>query len=177
MESVSVQVVLALEVRLPVAHPREERLAGATSESALSLDEPFNVAVTVAVWSVVKALAVAENVPLTKPGGIVNKAGTVRLVELELSPTLPPPEPFRITVQVLAAVGASVPGLQVKELMVAATFTPPPTPVTATGSPVPEAPILLVMVTGRAPAPESVTERVAITPLEMAVEFNPHAMH
>jgi hypothetical protein len=177
LERVSVQVVLALEVRLPVAHPREVVVGGATSESEASLDEPFKVAVTVAIWSVVKAFAETENVPLTEPAGTGNKAGTLRLVELELRPTLPPPAPLRITVQVLAAFGANVPGLQLKELIAAATLTPPPRPARATGSPVAEAPIILLIVTGRAPPPESLTESVAITPVEMAVEFSPDAMH
>jgi hypothetical protein len=47
----TVQVVLALEARLAVAHWRLERVtggAGATNEMVAAADEPFNVAVTVA---------------------------------------------------------------------------------------------------------------------------------
>ena len=48
-DRVTVQVVLALEGRLAAAHWREETVSGDTSESATGLDEPFSVAVTVAV--------------------------------------------------------------------------------------------------------------------------------
>ena len=61
----------------------------------------------------------------------------MRLVELELRPTIPPPDPLRVTVQVLEAFGARVPGLQAMELIVARkrTVTVPPVPVTAIVSP------------------------------------------
>ena len=52
-------------------------------------------------------------------------------------------------------------------------MTLPPVPVTAIGSPVGEAPRLLPIVTGRALLPDRVTDRVATTPSEMALEFNP----
>jgi hypothetical protein len=48
-DRVTVQVVLALEAKLAVAHWRLERVIGATSESVAAANEPFNVAVTVAV--------------------------------------------------------------------------------------------------------------------------------
>ena len=48
-ERVTVQVVLVLEARLAAAHWREETVSGDTSESVTGLDEPFSVAVTVAV--------------------------------------------------------------------------------------------------------------------------------
>ena len=88
----------------------------------------------------------ARNVPLLEPAGIVSEAGTVRLVELELSPTVPPPDPVRITVQVLEALGARAPGLQAMELIeltAVATLTVPPVPVTTIESPVGDAPRLL----------------------------------
>ncbi len=87
----------------------------ATSESVAALDEPFNVAVRVAVWSAVKAFAVALNVPLAEPGGIVSEAGTVRLVELELRLMVPPLDPLRITVQVPEAFEGKVSGVHAKE--------------------------------------------------------------
>ena len=91
---------------------------------------------------------------------------------------VPPPDPLRITVHVLEALGANVPGLhaiELIELTAAATLTVPPVPVTAIASPVGEAPILLPIVTGRALLPDRVTDTVATTPLEMALEFIPHA--
>jgi len=126
----------------------------------------------------VKAVAEARNVPLLESAGIVIEAGTVRLVELELSPMVPPLDPLRITVHVLEALGANVPGLHAIELIGltgAATLTVPPVPVTAIASPVGEAPKLLLIVTGRAVLPDKVTDTVATTPLEMVPEFNPHA--
>jgi hypothetical protein len=63
------------------------------------------------------------------------------------------------------------------ELITAATLTVPPVPVTAIASPVSEAPRLLLMVTGTPLLPERVTDRVATTPSEMVLEFNPDATH
>ena len=127
-----------------------------------------------------KAVAVARKVPLLEPAGMVSEVGTVRAVELELRAIVPPADPLRVTVQVLEALGANVPGLHAIELMEltpAATLTVPPTPVTAIGPPEGEAPILLLIVTGRALLPDRVTDTVAMTPLEMALEVNPHATH
>ena len=98
-------------------------------------------------------------------------------MELELRPMIPPPDPLRITVQVLEALGAKLPGLHAMELTTAATLTVPPVPVTTIASPVSEAPRLLLMVTGTPLLPDRVTDRVAIAPLEMVLEFNPQAMH
>ncbi len=109
----------------------------------------------------------------------MSEAGTVRAVELELRAIVAPADPLRMTVQVLEAFGAKVPGLHAMELMEltpAATLTVPPTPVTAIGPPRGEAPRVLLIVTGRALLPDRVTDRVATTPSEIAVEFNPHTM-
>ena len=143
-----------------------------------------------------KAIAEARNVPLLEPAGIVRDAGTVRAgelvlravelelraVELALRAMVPPPDPLRMTVQVLEALGAKVPGLHAMEVMeteliAGATLTVPPLPVTVIASPVGEAPTLLLIVTGRALLPDRVTDTVATTPFEMALEFNPHATH
>ena len=107
----------------------------------------------------------------------MSEAGTERLVQLELRPMIPPPDPLRVTVQVLEALWAKLPGLHAMELTTAATLTVPPAPVTAIASPVGEAPRLLPMVTGTAPLPDRVTDRVATTPSEMGLEFIPHATH
>ena len=54
----------------------------------------------------------ALNIPLAEPDGIVSEAGTLMLVELALRPTVPPPDPLRVTVQALEESGPIVPGLQ-----------------------------------------------------------------
>jgi hypothetical protein len=48
-DRVTVQVVLALEARLAAAHCSEDMVGRVASKSVTGLDEPFNVAVTVAV--------------------------------------------------------------------------------------------------------------------------------
>ena len=48
-DRVTVQVVLALEARLAAAHCSEDIVGRVVSESVAAWDEPFNVAVTVAV--------------------------------------------------------------------------------------------------------------------------------
>ncbi len=110
---------------------------------------------------------------------MVSEAGTVRLVELELRPMVPPPDPLSVTVQVLEAPEVNVPGLHVMELITvtAAVTDVAPVAVTAIASPAGEAPRLLLIVTGTASLPDGVTDRVATTPSEMALEFNPHATH
>ena len=62
-----------------------------------------------------KPFATARNVPLTDPAGIVSEAGMLRFAELELSPTVPPPDPVRTTVQVLEAFGPRLVGLHPSE--------------------------------------------------------------
>ncbi len=125
-----------------------------------------------------KAAAVAVNVPLTEPVGMVREGGTVRLEVLEPRPTTPPPDPSRVTVQVLAALGARLPGVHVIAVMpvTAVTLTTPPVPVTAISSPASEAPRVLPIATGRL-LPASVSDRVAITPSEIGFEFRPQATH
>ena len=59
-----------------------------------------------------KAFAEAKNTPLAEPDGIVSEAGTVKLVEFELRPIVPPPDPLRVTVQALEESGPKVAGLQ-----------------------------------------------------------------
>jgi hypothetical protein len=136
------------------------------------------VAVTVVVWSAVKPLAEAGNVPLLEPVGIVSEAGTVRLVELEVSPTVPPPDPLSITVQVVEAFGDSVPGLQVMELIKITgplTVTVPAVPATWVVSPVGETPLLWFKLSGASLLPDKETSTVATTPSGMLAEFIPQA--
>jgi len=128
----------------------------------------------------VKAFAVARNVPVVEPAGIVSDAGTLRFVELELSATVPPPDPVRTTVQVLEAFCSKAPGLHTIELIAltaVATLAVPPVAGRTIELPVGDAPRLLVIETGASLLPERVTDTVAITPSEIAVEFNPQATH
>jgi len=126
---------------------------------------------------VVKAVAVAVKVPLSEPVGIVREAGVVRLAVLELRPTIPPPSPSRVAVQVLEAFGARLPGAQVREVIPVTAVTPttPPVPVTAISSPASEAPRLLSIATGTLLLPDRVSDRVATTPSEIGFEFSPQA--
>jgi hypothetical protein len=126
----------------------------------------------------VKADATAGNVPLLELGGMLTELGTARLVVLELRLTVPPPVPLRVTVQVVEAPGANVAGLQASELregVPTETATVPPVPVTAIELPVGDEPTLPVTLMGTEVLPNSVTERVATTPSEIALLFNPHA--
>jgi hypothetical protein len=54
-----------------------ERLIGATNESVAVLDEPFNAAVTVAVWSAIRAPVLAVNVAEVAVAGTLTEDGTV----------------------------------------------------------------------------------------------------
>jgi hypothetical protein len=128
----------------------------------------------------VKADATAGNVPLLELGGMVTELGTARLVEFELRLTVPPPVALRVTVQVVEAAGASVAGLHASELREGVpteteTATVPPVLVTATGPPMGDEPRLPATLTGKEILPNRVTERVATTPSEIALLFNPHA--
>jgi hypothetical protein len=126
----------------------------------------------------VKDFAVARNVPLVEPGGTVSEAGTVRLVELELRAMVPPAVPVRTRVQVLEALGAIAFGLQESELIAVApvaTLIVPPVAPTVIESPAGDAPRLLLIVSGTSVPPERVTDTLAITPSEMAVESKPQA--
>jgi hypothetical protein len=159
-------VIVAPDPLTPLA-VTPEIVSGTANAIADVLDEPLNEAVTVALSSATNALAVAKNVPLTEPAGIVTEAGTVRFAELELRPMVPPPDPVSITVQVLDALGPIVLGLHAKELMVFTedTETVPPVLAIASASPAGEAPRLLATVIGAAPLPDSVTDTLATIPL------------
>ena len=125
-----------------------------------------------------KADATAGNVPLLEPAGMVTELGTARLVALELRLTVPPPVALRVTVQVVEALGASVVGLHASELREGVpreTETVPPVPITATGLPVGDEPRLPATLMGKEVLPNRVIERVATTPSEIALLFNPHA--
>jgi len=109
---VMVQLVEALESSDGAAHCSADRVLSVANEMAADLVTPFNAALTFAVWSVAKALAVALNVALAPLAPTVTDEGTVRLVLSEDSVTVAPLEPaalLKLTVHVVKADGASVP--------------------------------------------------------------------
>jgi hypothetical protein len=126
----------------------------------------------------VKAVAVVTNVPLSEPAGMESEVGTVRLGELEFRPTVPPPAPSRVTVQVLVALGARLPGLQAMEVIpsLTLTLTTPPVPVTGISSPAGVEARLFATSIERLLLPAGVSDKVATTPSEIGFEFEPQAM-
>src|ERR1019366_1405172 len=111
LERVTVHVVLALEARLAAAHLRVERvIAGATRESVAAADEPFNVAVTVAVWSESSAPVLAVNVAEVALAETLTEDGTVNwdgaLSESVTTVLLLVVDFDRVTVQVVLALEA-----------------------------------------------------------------------
>lgn len=86
-------------------------------------EEPFKVALTVALWLVVKAPAVAVKVAEVAPAGTVTDAGIVSRALLSDSVTVLPAETasFKLAVQVMEAPEATVPGLQLKDVKLSGT--------------------------------------------------------
>jgi hypothetical protein len=70
-----------------------------------------------------KVQADAANVAEVAPEGTVTDAGTFRNVELEVSDTVPPDEPERVTVQVVDACEANDPAAQVRAVGITAGAT------------------------------------------------------
>ena len=84
-------------------------MTGATRESVAGLDEPFNVAVTVAVWSETSAPVLAVNVTEVALAATLTEAGTVSRDEalLESVTTVMLVADFdTVTVQVVLALEA-----------------------------------------------------------------------
>jgi hypothetical protein len=80
----------------------------------------LNVAVSKAVWSDVTVAAVAVNEAVVVPSGMVSDAGTVSAPFPLVIETIEPPAGAlfdRVTIQVAAALGARVSGVQVRELI------------------------------------------------------------
>jgi hypothetical protein len=86
-----VQVVLAPELMLVGLQDREETRVGATRFTVVLWDEPFKVAVMVAVWFVVNVPIVALKVVEVLLAGTVTEADTGSEVLLLDSPTVLPP--------------------------------------------------------------------------------------
>src|ERR1019366_819331 len=105
LDRVTVQVVLALEARL-AAHCRAERVAGASRERVADVEEPFSVAVRVAVWSKTSVPVVAVKVAEVALAGTLTEEGTVNTDGTLLASAtteLPAVDLDRVTVQVVLA--------------------------------------------------------------------------
>jgi hypothetical protein len=86
-------------------------------------EAPFRVAVMVALWFVVRTPAVAMKVAELAPAGTVTDAGIVSGALLSDSVMVAPEEAasFKLTVQVVEAPEATVPGLQLKDVKLSGT--------------------------------------------------------
>jgi len=140
---------------------------------------PLSEAVTWAVWLVVKAVAVAENVALVEPAATATEAGTPRLALSEDSPTAAPPEPLSVTVQVVEAEGARAFEPHERLLGTSETGAPgmlmlPPLPPTLTAELSAAAPSVPVTPMATVETPDAgVTDTTATGPLGMEVVFIP----
>ena len=114
LDRATVQVALALDARVAGAHCSEVRVTGAaTSERVAGTEEPFKVAVMVAVWSAVRVPVEAVNVAEVALAGTLTEEGTFNAVEALLASAtteLPVVALDRATVQVALALDARVAG-------------------------------------------------------------------
>ena len=118
------------------------------------------------------------------PAATVTVAGTVKLIALELSETVDPPDgaaPLRVTVQVDEPEGPTDKGLQDRVLTTGADTEieiVPPVPVMGSESPPAVAARTLLMLTAEALAPLfNVRVATPTTPLEIMLASLPDATH
>jgi hypothetical protein len=118
-----VQVADAPELTLVGLQASADTRVEATRLTVVVWEEPFKVALTVALWLVVKAPAVAVKVAEVAPAGTVTDAGIVSRALLSDSVTVLPAETasFKLAVQVMEAPEATVPGLQLKDVKLSGT--------------------------------------------------------
>ena len=105
-DRVTVQVVFTPDPRVAGVHVSKLTTAGATSEMDVACEPPFRDAVTTAVWSAGMVPAVAVNVAVVAPEGIVTAAGTVSsalLLVRDAAVRLPLAGFDNVTVQVAVA--------------------------------------------------------------------------
>ena len=138
---------------------------------------PFNVAVSVAVWSKAIGPAVAVKVAVVDAAATATDPGTVTAAVLLDSVTVPPPVFVSVTVQMLVP---SVAGVQLKPAKVgsAGTVSVPPVPLMDSARPSSVAPSVLVtpMVVLATPV-AIVTVTTATTPFCIREEFKPASRH
>ena len=115
-DTVTVQVELPPDPRLAGAHPSELSTTGATSEIVEVCVLAPNVAVTVAVRSLVIVPAVAVNVAVVLPDPTVTEDGTVNAAALLDRLIVAPPVFDTVTVQVELPPDPRLAGLHVSPL-------------------------------------------------------------
>ena len=157
------------ELTLVGLQAREETSVGATRPKVAVCKVPFKVAAMVALWLVVRVPTVAMKVAELAPADTVTDAGIVSRALLSVSTTVVPEEAawFKLTVQEVKALEASVSGLQLKDIKLRPTTVVIVPPVAAIGSALadkvaPKAfvmPIEVAVVLG-----ESVADTTATTP-------------
>jgi hypothetical protein len=115
-DTVTVHIELAPEPKLVGLHVSPLTTDAVASAMVAVAVPPFNVAVTVAVWSVVIVPAVAVNVAVVLPDPTVTEAGTVSTPALLDSVTVAPPVFDTVTVHVALAPEPRLVGLHVSPL-------------------------------------------------------------
>jgi len=176
---VTVQMLLAGGVIVPGLQARAETATAAVRLKVALWEAPLRVAVTVAVWLVVIVPAVAVKVADVPLAGTVTHAGTVSAKPLPESATILPPAGaawLSVTVQVVDAPEANVPGLQINEVRLNVPPTAIVPPVAVVGMAVAAADALSALVTLMAVpdvAGDSVAVTTATTPFWMTFAFSP----
>jgi len=179
-----VQVLEALGPKLVGLQASPVTVTGATRLIVALCELLPNVAFTVADCDVVKVPAVALNVAEVAPAATVTDAGTVNVVLLLVSVTALPPAGaawFRVTVQVLEALGPRLAGLHAT-LDTCNGTAPPVTvpPVAETVIPAPDGddPILPLTPMAVLVAPAAIVRLITATvPFGIIVAFMPETRH
>jgi hypothetical protein len=142
---------------------------------------PFNVAVSVAVWSDVIVPAVAVKAAVVDPAATATDPGTISAAVLLDSVTVPPPAFVSVTVQLLVPLLLSVAGVQLKPAKTggaAGAVTVPPVPLMQSAFPSSVEPsVLATPMLVLATPPAMVTVTSATTPFCIRVEFKPASRH
>jgi hypothetical protein len=180
---VTVQVLEESGPRLVGLHASEETSTGATRLMVVVWEAPFNVAVTIALWSLGIVPAVAENVPVVAPAATVTDGGAVsRGLLLEIVTAAPPAgaAPLNVTVQLALPEAARLVGRHARAVRTVAGRLPPVAtpPVGESAIALPEAedarvlltPILVLL------TPEAIVRfTTAIVPFDIMLAFMPEA--
>src|ERR1019366_7108815 len=116
--SVTVQVLVPLLLSVAGVHDNELTVTAVAKAIDVVCVLPFNVAVSVAVWSVAIVPAVAVKVAAVEPAATATDPGTVSAAVLLDSVTVPPLVFVSVTVQVLVPPLPSVAGVHDTELTV-----------------------------------------------------------
>jgi hypothetical protein len=127
--SVTVQVPEAFGPKL-AGQASEDTSTGAIRLKLAVLEVPFNVAVTMAFWSLGIVPAVAVNVAVAAAAATVTDEGTVsRRLLLEMATAVPPTgaAPLNVTVQLAVAEPARLVGRHAREVRTIGGGTPPVT--------------------------------------------------